>query len=131
MANEAETDEKAPLRRYWLRVLLTIGLLWGTMPPITIAFVILGWSGPLFILGALVFNAFTVLPACALAFWHRRAACAWLSINAVLAASALFSNLRGARVLDMLQMAALAGPVVIAACLDFMEIKGWPAALNP
>jgi hypothetical protein len=130
MTNGSETDQKLRLRQYWLRVLLTIGLLWGTMPPITIAFVILGWKGPLFILGALIFNAFTILPACALAFWHRRAACVWLSMNAVLAASALVSNLRGPQVLDILEIAALTGPVAIACCLDFMEIKGWPGALN-
>jgi hypothetical protein len=124
------TDEKAPLRQYWLRVLLAIGLLWGTMPLITIALVIAGWSGPFFVLLAMVFNAFTVLPACALAFWHRRTACIWLSVNAVLAAVALCIAILHPELLNLPEIAALAGPVVIAGCLDFMEIKGWPGALE-
>lgn len=130
MTNEMQIDEKFRLRQYWLRVLLTLGLLWGTMPPITIVFVILNWTGPHFVLAAMIFNAFTVLPACALAFWHRRTACVWLSINAVLAASALAACLRNPQLLTLWQMVALAGPVVLAGCLDFMEIKRWPGALE-
>lgn len=129
MTNGLATDGKDPLRQYWLRVLLAIGLLWGTMPPITIAFVILGWTGPLFVLGAMIFNAFTVLPACALAFWHRRTACVWLSINAIVAAAALAVAFQHSGLLSVPEMAALGGPVVIAVCLDFMEIKGWPGAI--
>lgn len=130
MTNELTTDGKDPLRQYWLRVLLAIGLLWGTMPPITIAFVILGWSGPVFVLGAMIFNAFTVLPACALAFWHRRAACVWLTVNGILAAAALAITFEHPNLLSVPEMAALGGPVVVAALLDFMEIKGWPGAVN-
>lgn len=130
MAIEMETDEKSRLRQYWLRVLLVIGLLWGTMPPITIAFVILGWQGSQFVLFALIFNAATVLAACALAFWHRRTACVWLTINALLNAAALAMCVRQPNLLDMPDIAALAGPVVIAAILDYMEIKRWPGALE-
>jgi hypothetical protein len=130
MTNEMETAEKSRLRQYWLRVLLTIGLLWGTMPPIAIAFVIVGWKGPIFVLAAQVFNAFTILPACALAFWHRRMACVWLSINAVLAAAALAACIRNPQLLNLPEITALAGPVVIAGFLDFMEIKHWPGALG-
>jgi len=130
MAIEMETDEKSRLRQYWLRVLLVIGLLWGTMPPITIAFVILGWQGSQFVLFALIFNAATVLAACALAFWHRRTASVWLTINALLNAAALAMCIRQPNLLDMPDIAALAGPVVIAAILDYMEIKGWPGALE-
>jgi hypothetical protein len=126
---EVAMDEKSRLRQFWLRVLLAIGLLWGTMPPIAIAFVIMGWKGPLFVLAAQVFNAFTILPACALAFWHRRMACIWLSINAVLAAAALAFCVRNPQLLNLPEMTALAGPVIIAGYLDFMEIKGWPGAL--
>ncbi|HEX4032203.1 MAG TPA: hypothetical protein VHX20_17700 [Terracidiphilus sp.] len=124
-----ETDEKSRLRQYWLRVLLVVGLLWGTMPPITIAFVIMGWDGPRFVLVALIFNAATVFAACVLAFWHRRTACVWLSVNAVLAAAALVISIRQPNLLDMPDMVALAGPVIVACLLDFMEIKGWPGAL--
>jgi hypothetical protein len=124
------TDEKARLQQYWLRVLLSIGLLWGTMPPITIAFVIIGWTGPLFVLGAMIFNAFTVLPACALGFWHRRTACVWLTANGLVATVALAISVRHPDLLNLPEMAALAGPVVIAGCLDFMEIKRWPGALE-
>jgi hypothetical protein len=123
-------DEKSRLRQYWLRVLLAIGLLWGTMPPITIALVILGWEGPRFVLFAMVFNAFTVLPACTLAFWRRRAACIWLSIDGVLAVTALWASIGHPQMLDMPEIAALAGPPIIAGILDFMEIKRWPGALD-
>jgi hypothetical protein len=130
MTNEMETAEKSRLRQYWLRVLLTIGLLWGTMPPIAIGFVVVGWQGPIFVLAAQVFNAFTILPACALAFWHRRIACVWLSINAVLAAAALAACTRNPQLLNLPEITALAGPIVIAGLLDFMEIKHWPRALD-
>jgi len=122
-------DQTSRLRQFWLRVLLTVGLLWGTMPPIAIAFVIADWKGPIFVLAAQIFNAFTILPACALAFWHRRTACIWLSINAVLAAAALAFCIPNPRLLNLPEMTALAGPLIIAVWLDFMEIKGWPGAL--
>ena len=124
------TDEKARLRQYWLRVLLAIGLLWGTMPLITIGLVVASWKGPFLVLLAMVFNAFTVLPACALAFWHRRMACVWLSVNAVLAAIALAIAIQHPDLLNLPEIAALAGPIVIAGCLNFMEIKGWTGALE-
>ncbi len=130
MNEQTGIEEKARLQQYWLRVVLTIGMLWGTMPPITIGFVILNWKGPSLVLAALVFNAFTVLPASVLAFWHRRTACVWLSMNAVLAVAALAVAAGRPQLLDVPEIAALAGPVILACALDFMQIKGWPGALD-
>ena len=70
------------------------------------------------------------MPACILAFWHRRIACVWLTFNALgvfLLANAYFRekhNLKPSAVIGF------AVPLLLAAFLDFMEFAKWPAALN-
>jgi hypothetical protein len=123
-------DEKSRLRQFWLRVLLTVGMLWGTMPLITVGFAVISANRLSFGLVALIFNAATVLPASALAFWHRRTACIWLSFNGALAAIALVSYARRTSELNPWQAGGLAGSLVIALCLDWMEMRRWPSALE-
>lgn len=123
-------DEKSRMRQFWLRVVLAAGMLLGTMPLLTIPFVILSAKGPSFDLLALVFNAVTVLPACVMAFWHRRVACFWLSLNGALAAVALATYTQRVPVLDSWHTAGIAASLILALCLDFMEIMRWPTALE-
>ncbi|MGA7339611.1 MAG: hypothetical protein WBE72_11685 [Terracidiphilus sp.] len=130
MGDDIRIDAQFLERQFWLRVLLAIGILWGTMPPIAIAFIFIGWQGPAFDLATLIFNAFTVLPACVLAFWHRRTACVWLSVNAVLAAITLLDYARHPALLNFWEAVGIAGPLMIAIVLDWMEIRGWPGALE-
>src|SRR5579863_5857652 len=77
-------DEKAILRRFYLRCLLVVGMLLGGMPFITAPLALHGIIEAYPSLAAAVVNGLTLLPATALAFWHRRIACIWLSINAVI-----------------------------------------------
>jgi len=123
-------DEKSRLRQFWLRVLLTVGMLWGTMPLITLPLLTRGPNDTAFDLLAAIFNSLTVLPACALAFWHRRVACIWLTVNAAIVLSAALTWMGRTKSFDLVSAAGYAGSVAIAACLDFMEIKRWPGALE-
>jgi hypothetical protein len=123
-------DEKPRMQQFWLRALLVVGLLWGGMPFLTLPLVLMGVvAAPFGMLVALV-NGLTVAPACTLAFWHRRVACGWLSLNAVMCgiAIALSEHKTGDRY--FVAMTSLAGSIAIAVCLDFMEIRHWPAAVG-
>jgi hypothetical protein len=130
MTNDALDEEKKRMRQFWLRVLLALGMLWGGMPFITTPLIFRGMSQPGFDVFAAVFNGLTVLPACALAFWHRRGACAWLSLNAASVATAVSLTMIRTRHLDPLALAGAAGPVLLALILDYMELRRWPTALE-
>ncbi len=123
-------NETPNMRQFWLRVLLALGILWGGMPLLTLPLAFMGVvPAPFGLLVALV-NGITVAPACALAFWHRRGACIWLSLNAVVCAAAIALSAHQAGDRYFVAMISLAGSVVIALCLDFMEIRRWPGALR-
>lgn len=125
-----ELDEKARMRQFWLRVLLVLGLLWGGMPFLMLPLVFLGVvPAPFGLLVALV-NGLTVAPACVLAFWYRRGACIWLSLDAVVCVAAIALSAHQAGDRYIAAMLSLAGSVLIALCLDFMEVRRWPAALD-
>jgi len=123
-------DEKLRMRQFWLRVLLVVGLLWGGMPLLTLPLVLLGQvAAPLGLLVALV-NGFSLAPACTAAFWHRRAACIWLSLNAVVCAAAILLSKHQTGDAYVVATISLLGSILIAVCLDFMEIRRWPPALG-
>ncbi len=121
-------DMKSADRQFWLRFLLVVGMLFGTMPLIALPLTLRGWNGTAFGLFATAFSALTVLPACALAFWHRRIACIWLTINAAMAVT--MAALRQVPVLDLGAIFNLTSPIAIACALDTMEIARWPDALK-
>jgi hypothetical protein len=121
-------DMKSAERQFWLRFLLVVGMLCGTMPLITFPLTLRGWNGSAFGLFATAFSALTVLPTCALAFWHRRMACIWLTINAVLVVTAVV--LRQLPALDWGVIFNLTTPILIACALDAIEIARWPGALE-
>jgi hypothetical protein len=124
-------DEKSRMRQFWLRVLLALGILWGGMPLLTLPLVFMGVVPAPFGLFVALVNGLTVAPACTLAFWHRLSACIWVSVNAVICLITVTSALRTAGHVDITSVIALAGSVVIALCLDFIEIRRWPPALGP
>ncbi len=130
MTNDATDEEKKRMRQFWLRVLLVLGMLWGGMPFITTPLIFRGPSGPGFDVFAAVFNGLTVLPACALAFWHRRGACIWLSLNAASVAVAVTLTMTRTRHVDLVALVGAAGPVLLALILDYMELLRWPTALE-
>ena len=124
-------DEKPRMRQFWLRALLVVGLLWGGMPFLMLPLVLMGVvPAPLGLAIALV-NGLSVAPACTLAFWHRRAACIWLSGNAAACVMAMVWPKHRPGDAYFVAMVSLTGSVLIALCLVFMEIRHWPAALGP
>lgn len=123
-------DERSRARQFWLRVLLTIGLLWGFLPFVMAPFITKGANDTYYDIFASVLNSLTILPACALAFWHRRIACAWMTVNAVVLAIALTTFIQRTGKLETMMMVEVAGPVLFALCLDFVEARRWPPAVE-
>lgn len=113
-----------------MRTLLLVGILWGFLPFVTAPFITKGPGDTYYDIFASVLNSLTIMPACALAFWHRRIASVWLSVNAVVLSIALATFIRRTGKIDKLMIAEIAGPVLIALCIDFMELRRWPAALE-
>lgn len=129
-ADGAAPDGKSTARQFWLRTFLAIGILWGFLPFVMVPFITKGPGFTSFDIAASVLNSLTILPACALAFWHRRIACIWLSVNAVVLATALATFIQRTGRSDSLMIAEVAGPVLFAVCLDFAEARRWPAAVE-
>jgi hypothetical protein len=130
LKNVVNLEEKLRARQFWMRFLLVVGLLWGFLPFVTVPFISKGPGDTGFDIFASVLNSLTVMPACALAFWHRRTACAWLSVNAVVLGVALATFMRRTGQYETAMIAEVAGPIVIALCLDVAEMLKWPAALS-
>ncbi len=130
MANADRLDETSRTRRFWLRVLLAIGMLWGFLPFVMTPFITKGASDSSFDIFASVLNSLTVLPACALALRYRRIACVWLSINAVLIGTALATFIARTGKFETMMILEVAGPIAIAVCLDIVEALNWPRALE-
>ncbi len=124
-------DERSQTRQFWLRVLLAMGMLWGFLPFVMVPFITKGPGFTDFDVAASILNSLTVLPASALAFWHRRIACFWLSVNALLLPLALITYIERTGKANALMIAEVAGPVLLALCLDGMEGLRWPAATKP
>lgn len=120
-------DVRSGERQLWLRLLLALGIMWGFVPLITVMFVFRGAKDSTFDAFATVFNSLTILPACILAFWHRRTACVWLTINGAFLVGAFAPRVRE---LDKGAVVTLMGSVLIAICLDFTELKHWPSPLD-
>ena len=124
------TDDQARTRQFWLRTVLVVGILWGFLPFVMAPFITKGAHDTTYDIVASVLNSLTILPACALAFWHRRIACIWLSVNAVVLAGALAGFIQRTRKPDWTMIAEVAGPVLFALCLDYAEARRWPAAVE-
>ncbi len=124
-------DEKARGRQFWLRFLLVLGMLWGTVPFITTPFITRGANFTVFDIVASVFNSLTILPACVLAFWHRRTACLWLTVDGVLLVIALGTFIRRTGQFRSDTIVGVAAPIALALFLDYVEARRWPSAVNP
>jgi hypothetical protein len=129
MIHAVSTEDRLRMRQFWLRTFLVVGILWGFLPFVTAPFITKGPSDTYYDIFASVLNSLTVLPACALAFWHRRIACVWLSLNAVVLSVALATFIQRTSTIDKVMIAEVAGPVLFALCLDFMEARRWPPAI--
>jgi len=130
LMNASWTDDQARTRQFWLRTVLVVGILWGFLPLVMAPFITKGAHDTNYDIVASVLNSLTILPACALAFWHRRIACIWLSVNAVVLAGALAGFIQRTRKPDWTMIAEVAGPILFALCLDYAEARRWPAAVE-
>jgi hypothetical protein len=130
IAGRAANEQKSRNRQFWLRVLLTVGILWGFLPFVMAPFITRGANDTSYDIFASILNSLTILPACALAFWHRRIACVWLSGNAVVLAIALATFIQRTGKFDSMMIAEVAGPVLFALLLDFVEARRWPPAVE-
>ena len=123
-------DQKSRLQQFYLRSLLVAGMLWGGMPFVTGPLVAQGTGQSHFAIAAALFGSFTILPASALAFWHRRTACVWLTANAVIILAVWGDSLRAGHLINVTESIGIAGSVALAVSLDFMEFRRWPGALQ-
>ncbi|HEX8711051.1 MAG TPA: hypothetical protein VF730_04195 [Terracidiphilus sp.] len=130
IAGWASGDERKQTRQFWLRVLLIVGILWGFLPFVMTPFITRAANDTFFDIFASVLNSLTILPACALAFWHRRVACVWLTVNAVVLAIALAGFIQRTRKFDTMMIVEVVGPVLFAILLDILEILRWPPAIE-
>ena len=121
-------DDKSRLRQFYLRFVLSIGIIWGLIPLIMLPFIFRGADDSTFNTLSAVSNSLTILPASVLAFWHRRIACVWLTLNAVLLISSLSSWLLRTHDYQIGAIIGCGGSVVLAIVLDVAEARRWPAA---
>jgi hypothetical protein len=124
------TMERSRLRQFWLRVLLAFGMFWGTIPLISVLFIFRGKNDSAFDVLAAVSNSLTVFPASILAFWHRRTACIWLTINGAMLVTAFVSYMWRTHEYSFATFVGVGAPVLIAGFLGYMEVRRWPAALD-
>lgn len=124
-------DEQTRMQQFYLRTLLAIGLLWGAFLLVQLLVFLLtpDAQGSPLASASLVVNCLSVFPAFVLGFWHRRAACVWLVLNAILiAATTTLFTLQTHRYDWGLILGALFS-IALAICLVVMEARRWPGAL--
>jgi uncharacterized membrane protein len=104
--------------------------MWGFIPLISLPFISRGARDSTLDIWAVVVNSLTIFPACVLAFWHRRLACVWLTINAGLVVTSMtFYVLRT----HQYRVGSIVGTMVsvlLAVLLDLAEVRRWPGALD-
>jgi hypothetical protein len=125
-------NEQARSQQFNLRVLLGIGLLWGAALLVQLLLYLMtgGSQPPSLASRAFVVNCLTVGPACLLAFWFRRIACAWIALDAILAAAAALHAAPGAPTYGPILIVSPIVPILLAAALIFIELRRWPPALT-
>jgi hypothetical protein len=84
LTDEVKGQLRDDLRRFWSRLVYFLGMMVGLLPLITLPanlFMITS-SNPAGVAFAEAFNALTILPASALAYWQRSIASWWLIVDA-------------------------------------------------
>lgn len=130
MTHQGAMTEGARLQQFWLRCLLAVGIIWGIIPFITVPFITRGVTDHTLDVWAAVINGLTVFPASMLAFWRRRPACVWLTINGGLVATSMTLFILRNHEYRVASIIGVGASVLLAVLLDTMEIRRWPDALN-
>ncbi len=123
-------EEQARIRQFWLRSLLSLGMVWGLIPLITLPFITHGANDSALDVWAAISNGLTLLPASVLAFWHRRVACVWLTINGALVVSSISTYVLRTHSHPLASMIGAVVSAAVAISLDMMEVQRWPEALD-
>lgn len=124
-------DEQQISQQFWLRVVLAIGLLWGTLLLVELlAFLITAtnYGAPLDLIAHLS-NSLTLAPVCFLAFWRRRMACVWLVFNGLLVAASVVGSVLRTHQVSPVSLVVAAVSVLLTIFLVTTEIRRWPGAL--
>jgi hypothetical protein len=119
--------DKLRLQQFYLRILLGFGIFWGFVPLITVFFIFRGLNDSVFDVAVVVSNSLTILPASVLAFWHRRIACVWLSLNGAMVAIAYIPRFHTFTIGPTI---GILFSVLFPLCLDYIEFRHWPNALT-
>jgi hypothetical protein len=115
------------LQQFYLRILLAFGIFWGLVPLMTVFFIVRGLNDSGFDVAVVVSNSLTILPASILAFWHRRIACVWLSLNGAMVAIDYMPRFHTFTVGPMI---GILFSMLFPLCLDYLEFRHWPNALT-
>lgn len=93
LSDELKEALKNDLRRFWSRLVYFLGMMVGLIPLITLPahLFVISVTNPASVALARVTNAATVLPASAVAYWHRKLASWWLMLDA---AVCIFAGIR-------------------------------------
>jgi hypothetical protein len=122
--------EESRLQQFWLRCLLAVGIIWGIIPLITLLFITRGHADSTLDVWAAVLNGLTIFPASMLAFWHRRPACVWLTVNAGLIFTSMTLFVFRTHEYRVGSIIGAGVSVLLAVLLDVAEARRWPGALD-
>jgi FtsH-binding integral membrane protein len=122
---EREVDQQ-----FWQRCCAALGMMWGLIPLITLPFASGGPTDTPLDMWAAILNGFTLLPASVLVLWHRRLACIWMTLNAVLIVSALTAFTLRNHTYEVGIIIGAAVSVLLAIFFDIAELKRWPQPIN-
>lgn len=131
VTNLIATTEESRLRQFWLRCLLAVGIIWGVIPLISLPFISLGAKDSTLDVWAVVVNSLTIFPASVLAFWHRRPACVWLTVNGGLVVTSVTLYVLRTHEYRVGSIIGAGVSASLAVLLDMTEAHRWPGALDP
>lgn len=124
-------DEQTRMQQFYLRTVLAVGLLWGAFLLVQLLVFLLtpGTRGSALDSASVVVNCLSVFPAFVLGFWHRRAACVWLVLNAIfITATTTLFTVQTHRY-DWGLILGVLFSIALALCLVVIEARRWPGAL--
>jgi len=105
-------------------------MLWGLIPLITLPFASGGPTDTPWDVWAAVLNGFTLLPASALVLWHRRIACIWLTLNALVIVIALTAFTLRNHTQHVGVFIGAFVPIFLAIFFDIAEVRRWPLPVH-
>lgn len=124
-------DEQTRMQQFYVRTVLTVGLLWGAFLLVQLLVFALtpGSKGSLLDSLSVVVNCLSVFPACVVGFWHRRAACAWLLANGAFIAVTTTRFTLHSQQYDWGLILSVLFSIALAMTLAVIEVLKWPGAL--